>query len=106
MARARPPSPMLAFTPVPTSQYPPEVRLLAACLYEIRLVLGSRVGASELTAENEAAAIAYAVHNDALAILEGREFDVDAARKRLEFLDQRLGSGHLARIDEHQKKGV
>ena len=87
---------------VPTEPYPHDVRLLVACLYEIRCVLGHHVGASELTAENEAAAIAYAVHNDALAVLEGREFDVEAARKRLAFWDQRLGSGLLARIDAHQ----
>ncbi len=89
-----------------TPQYPPEVRLLAACLYEIRLVLGSHVGASDLTPENEAAAIAYAVHNDALAILEGREFNIEAARQRLKFWDDRLGSDHLSRIDEHQKTGA
>ena len=82
-------------------QYPLEVRLLAACLYEIRLVLGSHVGASHLTPETEAAAIAYAVHNDALAILEGREFDIEAARQRLKFWDDRLGSGHATRLEAH-----
>ena len=86
-----------------TQQYPPEVRLLAACLYEIRVVLGRHVGATELTPESEAAAIAYAVHNEALAILEGRDFDIESTRQRLKFWDDRLNSGHLSRIDMHQK---
>ena len=74
---------------------------LAAAIYDIRCLLPHLVGRKEHTAEVEAAGIAYALHNDALAAIEGRAYDIAQARRRLEILNERLGSNILARLDAH-----
>lgn len=76
-------------------------RLLAAALYEIRLLLANRVGRVDHTPESEAAAIAYALHNEALAVLRGETVDVDAALAKLAIVDQRLGTTATARLTDH-----
>jgi len=74
------------------SQENAEVRLLANALYEIRILLGSYLGS-----ENEApmdvrvaAHIAYALHNEALAVAAGENFDLSVAIKKVEAIDSIL----------------
>ncbi len=61
-------------------------RLMAAAVYELRLLLSDHLG-SECDSDpclRLAAHLAYALHNDALAMLEHDEtFDLDAARRRI-----------------------
>jgi hypothetical protein len=67
--------------------------LLAAALYEVRLLLASYLGSAN-TAElpvRVAAHLAYALHNDALAVLEGKPFQVDAALARIKAVDRIVG---------------
>ncbi len=63
-----------------------QLELLAAAIYEIRELLPNYLG-SENDADDSvrlAAHLAYALHNDALAILEGGgAFDVRAAKARI-----------------------
>lgn len=63
-----------------------QFRLMAAAVYEIRQLLSLYLG-SECDADDSvrlAAHLSYALHNDALAILEGGgEFDVEAAIQRI-----------------------
>ncbi len=81
-------------------------RLMAAAVYEIRLLLSDHLG----TACNSdpcvrlAAHLAYALHNDALAVFErDEEFDLNDARKRIRASESMVGDryadngGHLTR---------
>ena len=78
-----------------------QAKLLAAALYEIRLQLVGRVGKTDDSPETLAGALAYALHNDALAVLEGNSFDEDAAWRRLKGVDERLGTDVSERLRFH-----
>lgn len=70
-----------------------EAKVLAQALFEIRLHLSRYLG-NEVDADMSvriAAHLAYALHNDALAVLEGRPFNVAEAVKRVEAIDSILG---------------
>nr|WP_312987061.1 hypothetical protein [Comamonas koreensis] len=71
-----------------------EKRILAQVLYEIRLLLSGYLG-SEIEADinvRAAAHLAYALHNDLLAVLEGGSFDTSDAERRLETIDSIIGT--------------
>ena len=62
-----------------------ESKILAKAIYEIRLLLSGYLG-SNVDADPSvriAAHLAYALHNDALAVLEGNGFSADEALKRV-----------------------
>lgn len=64
-------------------------KLLAKALCEIRLLLSGYVGSS-VGAEMSvrvAAHIAYALHNEALAVCDGKTFDLAGAVKKIEAID-------------------
>lgn len=66
-----------------------QLKLFAMAVYEIRVLLSHRIGArSEPLSESLAANLAYCLHNEALAVLDGRNVDVDAAIARLKKLDE------------------
>jgi hypothetical protein len=68
-------------------------RLLAKALYEIRLLLSGYVGSS-VDADMSvrvAAHIAHALHNEALAVCEGKRFDLPGAVSKIEAIDGILG---------------
>lgn len=69
-------------------------RLMAAAIYEIRLLLSAHLG-SESDSDpcvRLAAHLAYALHNDALAMLEGDgDFDLDSAQKRIKTAESIVG---------------
>ena len=69
-------------------------RLIAMALYEIRLLLTSYLGSeSEAATDVRAAAhLAYALHNEAAALAEGNDFDVEEALRRVEAIE-RIVSG-------------
>jgi hypothetical protein len=80
--------------------------LLAAAIYEIRLLLGSYLG-SECSADESvrvAAHLAYALHNHALAVLEGGPSDVGATMGKIGAVDHMLGSELLQRLPIHAGK--
>ena len=62
-----------------------KMQLLAAALYEIRLLLGSYLGSSSEADQGirEAAHLSYALHNEAEAVSRGYDFDFDAAIRRV-----------------------
>jgi hypothetical protein len=69
-------------------------KLIANALYQIRLLLSPYIG-SENAAPVElrfAAHLAYALHNEALALATGTRFDVDAALKKVAAIDHTLGT--------------
>lgn len=77
-----------------------EVRLLANALYEIRQLLSPYLG-SGVDAPMEvrmAAHLAYALHNEALAITENRSFDIHAALRKVSAIDNILHVNEAARL--------
>ena len=71
-----------------------EVKLLAYALYRLKILLGAHLG-SQSTSPTElrvAAHLSYALHEEALAILEDRNFDLEAALAKLP-----RGSGFIYR---------
>lgn len=71
-----------------------EVKLIAHALYQIRLLLSGHLG-SDNTSPTEirvAAHLAYALHNEALEIMEGRHFDVELALKKIGAIDNIVGT--------------
>lgn len=73
-----------------------EKRLMAAAVYELRVLLASYIGSDEPPAIRAPAEFAYALHNQALAILEGKPVDVPAALRSLERLTPLLGEKYLS----------
>ena len=77
------------------------MRFFAACIYDMRMLLCHHLGGRVSSPELEAAGVAFALHEVALAVLEGRREDLDGARARLQRLDRRVGSSSLERIDHY-----
>lgn len=71
-----------------------EKRLMAAALSEMRVLLAAHIGQGE-DSVGAAADFAYALHNQALAILEGRPIDVHAALDSMKRLEPALGAGYM-----------
>ena len=70
-----------------------EEKILAKAVCEIRLLLSGYLG-SNLDADPSvriAAHLAYALHNDALAVLEGNGFSAEESLKRVAAVDPLLG---------------
>ena len=66
-----------------------EAKMLALALYEIRILLSSYLG-SENSGPIEvrtAAHLAYALHNEALAMLEGRSINIQDALDKVRAID-------------------
>ena len=77
-----------------------QARLLAEALYEIRLLLPAYLGSQNTgdIAVRKAAHLAYALHNDALAIIEGKTFDAQAAIDRVRAVDRMFGENFAERF--------
>jgi len=66
-------------------------KLLAAALYEMRLLLQVYDGNDENVRLAER--LAYALHNDALNVIEGNaDFDIAASRQRIALFQKIVGS--------------
>jgi hypothetical protein len=71
-----------------------ETKLIANALYEIRLLLNRYIGSvnDASTEVRFAAHLSYALHNEALALAAGIDFDVNAALKKVAAIDDILGT--------------
>ena len=69
-------------------------KAVALALYQIRVLLSGYLGpqAGGDISVRQAAHLAYALHNEALAILEGDSFDAEGVARRVAALDGMLGS--------------
>ena len=77
-----------------------ETKLIASALYEIRLLLSFNLG-SENEAPTEvrlAAHLAYALHNEALALAAGKSFDVGTALQKVRAIDGIVGTNDGRRL--------
>jgi len=73
-----------------------KIKVLAQAVYELRLLLSNNLGSpfDGASSEKVAAHLSYALHNDALAIIENREDDfvVEETLKTLNHLDSLFGN--------------
>lgn len=79
-----------------------QAKVLAQAVFEIRVLLSGYLGSDndgELVVR-QAAHLAYALHNHALAVLEGRSFDVADSIAGLEFADRVLAAGFTERFSQ------
>ena len=77
-----------------------QTTLLAFAVYELRLLLAGQLG-SDAAGEpsvRAAAHLAYALHNQALAVLEGRSFDSVEAVKAIARVDELVGEKFVQRL--------
>ena len=75
-----------------------QAKLFAAALYEIRLLLQTYRG--DDVGVRLAERLAFALHNDALSVIEGcGEFDVSASRRRIEVAQQVAGGTYADGFD-------
>lgn len=72
-----------------------EKRLLAAALYELRVLLASHIDPQDKSPVALAANFAYSLHNQALAVLSAQPFDVAHALGSLSKFESQLGREHL-----------
>ncbi|HEY0335156.1 MAG TPA: hypothetical protein VGC74_15855 [Stenotrophomonas sp.] len=72
-----------------------ERRLLAAAVFELRALLSGYIDRDNPSPEATAALFAYALHNEALAVLEGRPVDVARALEAIDNLAPRLGDAYV-----------
>ncbi|HEY0335163.1 MAG TPA: hypothetical protein VGC74_15895 [Stenotrophomonas sp.] len=72
-----------------------EKRLLAAAVFELRALLSSHINRDDPRPEASAALFAYALHNEALAVLDGRPMDIARALEAIDNLAPRLGDAYV-----------
>ena len=85
-----------------------KLKLLAQAIYEIRGLLSSHLGAPNEGDVSEAtsAHLAYALHNEALAIIENRpqDFDVNAALEKIKIVEDKYGKQFGGRFDSFDEE--
>lgn len=82
------------------SEHGEEAKVLALAVFEIRVLLADYLG-SENKGDlpvRQAAHLAYALHNQALAVLEGKHFNVAEAISGFGFAERVLGAGFAERF--------
>ncbi len=81
-----------------------QVKILAQAVYELRLLLSDHLGSidKEMLCEAVSAHLAYALHNEALAIIENRpeDFDIEKAIESIKKVDERYGEQFGSRFEE------
>jgi hypothetical protein len=84
-----------------------EQNILAHALYEIRILLSPYLGANnkDPIEVRVAAHLAYALHNEALAVAEGQHFDVEAALAKVKAIDALLNVQDGSRISQLIESG-
>ncbi len=72
-----------------------QLKILAQAVYELKGLLGNYLGnrSPEAQSESVSAHLAYALHNEALAIIEDRpdDFNIDVALKNVKRVDEIYG---------------
>ena len=83
-------------------------QLLAFAVYEIRLLLSHHLGSGETLdpAVKAAAHLAYALHNQAEAILQGHTFDPEKAIEALSAVDRMLATKFQASFLQAVSQGA
>lgn len=85
-----------------------QAKILAFAVFELRLLLAAHLG-SETDSEpsvRAAAHLAYALHNQALAVLEGGSFDPITAVEAIAQVDKRFGENFVQQLQEALKRAA
>lgn len=83
-------------------------KILAFAVYELRLLLAGHLGsnADGDPSVRTAAHLAHALHNQALAVLEGRSFNSDEAVEAIARVDQMFGENFVRHLLEVANREV
>ena len=87
---------------------PDQHQILAFALYELRLLLAGHLSPDSggEPAVQAAAHLAYALHNQALAVLEGKSFDTAQALQAIASVDTRFGENFMQQLSEAMDRAV
>lgn len=81
-----------------------QIKILAQAIYELKHLLDGYLGSTDKKFLSEAvsAHLTYALHNEALAILENRpeDFDIEEVIKKIGMIDERYGKQFNDRFQE------
>lgn len=77
-----------------------QTKILAQALFEVRVLLSSYLGSDNSgdISVRAAAHLAYALHNEALSVMEGRNFDTGHIAERLRAVDRIVNSDFSRRF--------
>jgi hypothetical protein len=85
------------------SENPSQAKILAQGIYEIRLLLSGYLGSQNEgdPVVRRAAHLAYALHNEALAVIEGGTFDSAEAVRKVSAVDAMFQESFASRFAPH-----
>ena len=85
-----------------------EIKILAFAVYELRLLLAGYLGSEAVgdPAVRAAAHLAYSLHNQALAVLEGKTFSTSEAEASIAHVDRLCGENFLQRLSAAVDRAV
>ena len=85
-----------------------ENKILAFAVYELRLLLAGHLGNDAATdpSVRAAAHLAYALHNQALAVLEGKRFNASEAEAAIAAVDRLCGENFAQRLSAVVNRAV
>jgi hypothetical protein len=80
-----------------------QAKILAQAIYEIRLLLSGYLGSQNPSdpVVRRAAHLAYALHNEALSVMEGGTFDERQALAKVEVVDRMFNERFAAHFAKH-----
>jgi hypothetical protein len=90
------------------SEVPDQNKILAFAVFELRLLLAGHLG-PDLGGEQSvraAAHLAYALHNQALAVLEGKSYDTAQAVEAIAEVDKMFGENFVQQLSEATNRAV
>ena len=85
-----------------------QAKILAFAVFELRLLLAGHLGSNAVgePSVRAAAHLAYALHNQALAVLEGRQFNPTEAIEAIARVDQIFGENFVQQLSEISNREV
>jgi hypothetical protein len=80
-----------------------QTKILAQGIYEIRQLLSGFLGSENAgdPCVRRAAHLAYALHNEALAVIDGGTFDASRAVDKVRAVDRMFDESFAARFESH-----
>jgi hypothetical protein len=83
-----------------------ETKLLASVLYELRIVLSGVAGPNAPHEVQFAWHLAYALHNAAEAVIDGKGFGVEGALYRIANIDRIIGGNDGQRVAGQIRRAI
>ncbi|AMC35108.1 hypothetical protein [Janthinobacterium sp. B9-8] len=85
-----------------------QAKILAFTVYELRLLLAKHLGSNAVgePSVRAAAHLAYALHNQALAVLENRQFNPTEAIEAIKIVDLMFGENFVQQFSELSNREI